>query len=44
MTGYTSPGAGLSSLPVRFNTRGEVLALTLRCATPAARPAPVSPR
>ena len=44
MLGVTNAGAGTSGVPVRFNTRGEVLALTLRCATPAARPAPVSPR
>ncbi len=44
MLGVTNAGAGTSGVPVRFNTRGEVLALTLRCATPASRPAPVSPR
>jgi predicted MPP superfamily phosphohydrolase len=29
MTGYTSPGAGLSSLPVRFNCPGEVTLFVL---------------
>ncbi len=31
MTGYTSTGIGVSGLPVRFNTRGEVVLITLRC-------------
>jgi predicted MPP superfamily phosphohydrolase len=30
MTGYTSVGVGVSGIPVRFGTRGEVLRLTLR--------------
>ncbi|MFQ5958604.1 MAG: metallophosphoesterase [Alphaproteobacteria bacterium] len=30
MVGYTSAGAGVSILPVRFNTRGEVTLITLR--------------
>jgi predicted MPP superfamily phosphohydrolase len=30
MLGVTNGGAGTSGIPVRFNTRGEVLALTLR--------------
>ncbi len=30
MTGYTSLGVGVSGLPVRFNTRGEVVLITLR--------------
>jgi len=30
MVGITNAGAGTSGVPVRFNTRGEVLALTLR--------------
>jgi hypothetical protein len=30
MTGYTSSGAGVSGSPVRFNTTGEVVLLTLR--------------
>jgi predicted MPP superfamily phosphohydrolase len=30
MVGVTNAGAGTSGVPVRFNTRGEVLALTLR--------------
>jgi predicted MPP superfamily phosphohydrolase len=30
MTGYTSTGVGASLLPVRFNTRGEVVHITLR--------------
>ena len=31
MTGYTTTGLGVSGLPVRFNTRGEVVLITLRC-------------
>ena len=31
MTGYTTTGVGVSGLPVRFNTRGEVVLITLRC-------------
>jgi predicted MPP superfamily phosphohydrolase len=30
MVGVTNAGAGTSGIPVRFNTRGEILALTLR--------------
>lgn len=30
MQGYTSSGVGVSVLPVRFNTRGEVVLITLR--------------
>ncbi len=30
MRGYTSTGVGVSSLPVRFNSRGEVALITLR--------------
>lgn len=30
MVGYTTTGLGVSSLPVRFNTRGEVAIITLR--------------
>lgn len=30
MTGYTSRGAGVSGLPVRFNCRGEITVFTLR--------------
>ncbi len=30
MRGYTSTGVGVSGLPVRFNTRGEVVLITLR--------------
>jgi len=30
MTGYTSLGLGVSDLPLRFNTRGEVVVITLR--------------
>ena len=30
MRGYTSAGVGVSGLPVRFNTRGEVVLITLR--------------
>lgn len=34
MKGYTSRGAGVSGLPVRFNCRGEVTIFTLRTAKP----------
>jgi len=30
MIGYTSRGVGVSDLPLRFNTRGEVVVITLR--------------
>jgi predicted MPP superfamily phosphohydrolase len=30
MTGYTNRGLGVASLPLRFNTRGEVAIITLR--------------
>lgn len=30
MTGYTSPGIGVSGFPARFNTRGEATLFTLR--------------
>ena len=30
MQGYTSPGAGVSLVPIRFNTRGEVTLITLK--------------
>jgi len=30
MRGYTSTGVGVSGLPVRFNSRGEVVLITLR--------------
>jgi predicted MPP superfamily phosphohydrolase len=33
MLGVTNQGAGTSGIPVRFNTRGEVLAITLRRAS-----------
>jgi hypothetical protein len=36
MLGFTNAGAGTSGIPVRFNTRGEVVVLTLRCGGPAA--------
>jgi uncharacterized protein len=38
MRGYTSTGVGVSGLPVRFNSRGEVALITLRsaCSTRAA--------
>jgi predicted MPP superfamily phosphohydrolase len=29
MTGYTSSGAGVSGMPVRFNCPGEVTLITL---------------
>ena len=29
MVGYTSRGLGVSDLPMRFNTRGEVVVITL---------------
>ncbi|MBI3198290.1 MAG: metallophosphoesterase family protein [Rhodospirillales bacterium] len=32
MAGYTSAGLGVSDPPVRFNSRGEVTVITLRCA------------
>jgi predicted MPP superfamily phosphohydrolase len=35
MVGYTSPGLGVSDLPMRFNTRGEVVVITLRRPTGA---------
>jgi len=34
MVGYTSRGLGVSDLPLRFNTRGEVVVITLRRAAP----------
>ena len=37
MKGYTSRGAGVSGLPVRFNCRGEVTIFTLRTAKPDSR-------
>ena len=30
MTGYTTSGIGVSGLPVRFNSRGEAVIVTLR--------------
>jgi hypothetical protein len=30
MTGYTSRGAGASSIPLRFNCPGEITVITLR--------------
>jgi len=30
MTGYTTTGIGVSALPVRFNSHGEVVLITLR--------------
>lgn len=39
MKGYTSRGAGVSGLPVRFNCRGEVTVFTLRAAQPVSRSA-----
>lgn len=38
MTGYTSPGAGVSSLPLRYFTRSEVTVITLRRANQASFP------
>jgi uncharacterized protein len=35
MRGVTSAGVGTSGIPVRFNTRPELLAITLRCDTQA---------
>jgi predicted MPP superfamily phosphohydrolase len=35
MVGVTNAGVGTSGVPVRFNTRGELLVLTLRRGTPA---------
>lgn len=37
MKGYTSRGAGVSGLPVRFNCRGEVTVFTLRSTQETAR-------
>ena len=34
LQGYTSTGVGVSALPVRFNTRGEVALITLRRVLP----------
>jgi predicted MPP superfamily phosphohydrolase len=34
MTGYTNRGMGVSDLPLRFHSRGEVVVVTLRRATP----------
>lgn len=34
MQGYTSTGVGVSGLPVRFNSRGEVVLITLRSGSP----------
>lgn len=34
MTGYTSRGAGVALLPLRFNSRGEITLMTLRRARP----------
>jgi predicted MPP superfamily phosphohydrolase len=34
MRGVTHAGTGTSGIPIRFNTRGEILVHTLRCATP----------
>ena len=36
MIGYTTTGIGVSGLPVRFNTRGEAVLITLRRAAPRA--------
>jgi len=36
MTGFTSSGAGVSGIPIRFFSHGEVTVLTLRCANGAA--------
>ena len=33
MVGYTSPGCGVSGLPVRYNTQGEVTLITLKKAS-----------
>ena len=30
MIGYSTTGVGVSGLPIRFNTRGEVVVMTLR--------------
>jgi predicted MPP superfamily phosphohydrolase len=40
MLGVTNAGAGTSGVPVRFNTRGEILILTLRRPAAGSRPAP----
>ena len=41
MVGYTSTGLGVSALPVRFNSRGEVVMITLRSGQAPRRPWPV---
>ena len=33
MTGYTNPGAGVVSVPLRYNTQSEIALITLRSAT-----------
>jgi hypothetical protein len=38
MVGVTNAGVGTSGVPVRFNTRGEILVLTLRCDRTAPHP------
>ena len=42
MVGITNAGAGTSGVPVRFNTRGEILTLTLRCPPTGSRPSPAA--
>jgi len=44
MVGVTNAGAGTSGVPVRFNTRGEILRLTLRRAAVESHSAPDPPR
>lgn len=39
MTGYTSCGLGVSDLPLRFNSRGEIALITLRRPAVASAPA-----
>ena len=34
MIGYTSNGLGVGEVPLRFNCRGEIAVITLRCGTP----------
>jgi predicted MPP superfamily phosphohydrolase len=42
MLGITNAGVGTSGVPVRFNTRGEILVLTLRPAPAGVRPTSTS--
>jgi predicted MPP superfamily phosphohydrolase len=43
MVGVTNAGAGTSGVPVRFNSRGEIVIVTLRCEGVASSPARSGP-